>query len=221
METPNKIELTLISIDNSSTFKLPEISYGIVEENGSKVCYVYSILNKETTNNLDKTKFQKNISRLLYKLNDNIFDNETNEFKDYKTNKSDYYPENISDVSVSSVLSLYIFISLLSKVGVNKIKGVPYLPIRYNARDIAAENIDDEKVKSELKKRNNNIQQNITNKFIRTFNRLSFHLTNFKVDTYPFEVDEFITCYILSEPKFVNNDLLGELDILFNKNMKF
>ena len=58
-------------------------------------------------------KFKKNIARKLYKLNKGISDIESQEFKDYKEGNSDYYPENITDVSVSSVLSLYVFINLI------------------------------------------------------------------------------------------------------------
>lgn len=213
METPYKMEFILKSEDDDSLqFKLPEISYGIVDNNGKKECYIYSILNKENTDNEKKTKYQKTISRLLYKLNNGVMDFESDEFKDYKENKSDYYPENITDVSVSSILSLYIFVLLLNRKGIFTIKGVPYLPIRYNSRDIVADNIDDDIKKETLKNRNDTIQYNVTNKFIRLFNRMQIHFNVLEVESYPYEFDEFITCKINNIFKSNNNVLLDEID---------
>ena len=60
--------------------------------------------------------------------------------------------EDIKDVSMSFVLSLNIFISLLQKKNIEKIKVVNYLPVSYLARDIAAENSN--RVE-ELQNRNN------------------------------------------------------------------
>lgn len=121
------------------------------------MCYIYSILNKE---NLDKVsdekllKYKKKISRILYKLNKGISKIETEEFKN---NNTDYYDENITDISVSSVLSLYIFINII-KEKADMIKGVPYLPLRYISRDNALDNItDDNRIRKDISNRNINV----------------------------------------------------------------
>ena len=191
METPKKFEIKIDNNDDDKLeFLLPEISYGISDG----CCYIYSILNKENINNSpeDVKKYKKKISRLLYKINNNVMDYESDEFLEYKNGNSDYCPENISDVSVSSVLSLYIFVNML-KGKVNSIKGVPYLPLRYNSRVIAAKGSNKEE---ELLDRNDNIQYNASDKFIRTFRRVAEHTDFLNIDSYPYENDEFISCSI-------------------------
>lgn len=191
METPKKIEVKIVNNDDKSLeFLLPEISYGISDD----CCYIYSLLNKEDiSKSTDEVKkYKKKISRLLYKINNNVMDNESDEFIEYKNGNSDYYPENISDVSVSSVLSLYVFVNML-KGKVKVLKGVPYLPLRYNSRVLASKGSSRE---DELLERNNNIQYNATDKFIRTFRRVAEHTDFLNIDSYPYEVDEYITCSI-------------------------
>lgn len=218
METPFKIELSIINKDNTKlSFILPEISYGINYENGKKVCYIYSILNKE---NLDKVldedllKYKKNISRKLYKMNKGISSIESEEFNDFKNGKSDYYPENITDVSVSSVLSLYIFINLI-KDKVDEIKGVPYLPIRYLSREYASFLAPTEQRKKELQTRNNNIQANLTEKFIRTFRRVVQYIDDVSISSYPYEVDEYITCSVCKKKSSLCNEVMDSVNIKF------
>lgn len=206
METPNKLEVSIVNKkDNNLSFKLPEISYGICEENGKKVCYVYSILNKEKIDKKEEEtllKYKKRISRLLYKLNKNIEDLEE------KIND-----ENITDVSVSSVLSLYIFLSLI-KDKVDIVKGVPYLPNRYYSRDKVLELTETEEKRKKLEERNNNIQNNSTNKFIRTFRRVNKYIKNMSIDLYPYEVDGYITCsFNKSKEEKIENELLDSIGI--------
>lgn len=214
METPYKIETSIVSNDSDISFKLPEISYMIVEENGKKVCYIYSILNKESTYafNPMEEKFKKNIARKLYKLNKGISDIESQEFKDYKEGNSDYYPENITDVSVSSVLSLYVFINLI-KDKVDKIKGVPYLPIRYYSRDIAKDNCSDLERKEQLAERNQMIQTNLTDKFIRTFRRVEQHIECLNIDSYPYEIDDYLNMSLNGKKDIVNNEVIDSIKL--------
>ena len=141
METPHKIKLSINSIAYPELkYELPEISYAIVEEDGKKKCYIYSILNKEEftgkkkTVNPDTEKFKKQVKRLLYKVNSNV----------------DKYEEidNISDVSVSAVLSLDLFLNLV-KDKVDEIVAVPYLPIRFSSRYMNALDETDPEKKQE------------------------------------------------------------------------
>lgn len=200
METPNKIQFSITSKENSNlSFVLPEISYGICKEDGHKVCYIYSILNRENLDKVDDEellRYKKVISRKLYKLNSGI-----------SAIDSDY-EENIKDVSVSSVLSLYLFLNLL-KGKVDKVRGVSYLPIRYVSRDNASETLNNESRKQELKERNDNIQRNVTDKFIRTFRRVEVYMDQFSIDTYPYEIDEYINCSFKDKKKELDNEVIS------------
>ena len=199
METPYKITFTLKNEEEKHF--LPSIYYGIEEENGIKKCYIYGI---QASKKNDNNKFNKKINRLLYKINDGVED--TQEYYDYKNNKSDYYPEgNISDVTMSFLLSLNMFVTLLQSENIKEIKAVPYLPVRYNSRELAAIRNNRE----DLFERNKKIQTNLTNKFIRTFRRLEKQNNNIEVTMYPYEIDEFLTIK-LSNNKEIINKLLDE-----------
>ena len=45
--------------------------------------------------------------------------------------EDEFYPENISDVSVSAILALTVFMDSLNDMNIKNIKVVPFLPIRY------------------------------------------------------------------------------------------
>ena len=224
METPNKITIS-ISNDEGLDFPLPSISYGIhTLENGEKCCYVYSILNpklKEGT--LEEEKFRKQISRKLYKVNKGVLEQESSEYLEYREGKedNDYYPENISDISPSSLLSLTVFLTMLKDKEIEQVRGVPYLPLRYLSRSLAAQDVDDINKKESLNKRNNAIQTNITNKFIRTFRRASYHIEDMEVVSYPYEFDEFLHVELGKEKTKTNNELLNSVtDAIENRNIK-
>ncbi|MBQ9018697.1 MAG: hypothetical protein IJ097_00055 [Bacilli bacterium] len=214
METPYRIELTLKNTFNNEEveYKLPAIYYGISDN----TCYIYSLLNpkekKEVSEN--ELKYRKKINRILYKLNEGVEDIE--DYYAYKNGDSDYYPEeNITDITHSFLLSLDIFTNILRINNIKNIKAIPYLPVRYASRFISAEMIDDEEKKNKLFERNNSIQMNTTNKFIRTFRRLSYHDKNITIRSYPYEVDEFLTMSI-NKKSTTNNKILDEVE----KNIK-
>ena len=165
METPNRLELSIVKkdINKSLHFHLPSISYGISEHNGKDICYLYSIINKKNeSTNKEEQDYIKAVSRLLYKINDGVTE------------------EDIKDVSMSSVLSLSIFISLLKQKEINKIKEVLYLPVRYLSREIAAVSKEEDK-KNILLERNDYIQRNITDKFLRTIKRVIYHIEGIEI----------------------------------------
>lgn len=146
METPYVFKVSLCK--NNEIYKLPKISYAIDND----ICYIYAIQNEicEIT-----TPYQKKIKRLLYKLNDGVSALETDEYQNYK-NGDDYYPENISDVSPSTLLSLSIFFDIVKNKGYDKVKVISLLPIRYNSRLLALKKRYNEKVKNS---KLNNIEQ--------------------------------------------------------------
>ena len=125
-------------------------------------------MNKNRDNKKDK--YSKIISRLLYKLNSNITESE--EFIQYKKGVSDYYPENISDISPSFVLSLTIMMSLLQKEGITEVICVPYLKVKYLSRLLVSNNAN-----TDLQNRCDFIKKNATDKFIRTFRRVANHIS--------------------------------------------
>ncbi|MFV0274890.1 MAG: hypothetical protein ACK5HL_01450 [Bacilli bacterium] len=222
METPNKLEISLNK--QNSSFKLPSISYGILQnQNGEKECYIYSILNSNKQDNDEISKqYSKKISRQLFKLNSGIDNNESDEFIDFKNKKSNFYPENISDVSVNAVLSLSIFISLLKINKINKIKVVSYLPLRFLSREINS-NVykeENEEKYNKLNNRNEFIQSNATEKFLRTFNRVAFHMNCIDIKSMPYEYSEFMEIHLTNDNK-INNEIIKEINNkLFNYNIQ-
>lgn len=210
METPYKLTISITN-ENNIEFPLAEISYGII----NNTCYIYSIMKPKEKKDLsiEEKLFHKTINRYLYKLNKGILEQETKEFIEYKEHLIDYYPENITDVTQSFVLALTIFESLLQKENINTIKIVPFLPLRYLSRQIAANNIKDEIQKNELLKRNDRIQENATNKFIRTFRRVDYHYgSSSTILSYPYMQDEYMTISLLNKQEPLNNPILETIN---------
>lgn len=202
METPNRMEFSIVKEVDDKTFeyKLPSISYGFAPSFiGNKDCYIYSILNPKKKKDMsdEEIKFDKKVSRLLYKVNSGVeLDENDNEFTD------------ITQVSPSAVLSLITFLSLIKDEDVNEVRGVPYLPLRYLSRVLAAKDKEND-VRESLKERNNAIQRNVTDKFIRTFLRASYHLGEDNFVLSPYALDEFLH-FKFSETK-TNNNLINDV----------
>lgn len=209
METPYIIDMSICF--NGQETKLPYISYGICEEDGKKVCYIYSIMNHKVNNKSleENQELTKKVHRLLYKLNKGVYENESQEYKDYKEGKSDYYPENISDVTPSFVFAAVTFLTILQSKGIETIKVVPYLPIRYLSRGIAASNANSEEVRKQREERNKQIQTNATDKFIRTFRRAAYHMKGLEIVSYPYELDECLNMEL--HDRKINNKLLQDV----------
>lgn len=200
-------------------YELPRISYGI----SNNVCYIYAIQNKK---NIEKSselnlKFQKAIKRLLYKLDSGVFEHESSEYISYKEGKSTYYPENISDVVPSAILALSLFLKNLYDNGINQVRVVSYLPVRYNAKRVSYEKRIDfkkssltkeelEHLISDYNEEHLRIQNNLTQKLLRNFLRLQYHFSNIELDFVPFEIDE---CMYLTLGEFskTNNSILEEI----------
>lgn len=223
METPFKINFSLQKEINNrvAEYSLPSIYYAIDKD----TCYIYSIMNpkEKKEKSEEEKKYQKKMNRILYKLNNNLSLLEMKEYYDYKEGKEEYYPEgNISDITHSFVLSLSIFISLLQAQEIHNIKAVTYLPLRYDSRWMMANSQKDNEKKELLQERNNQIQTNITNKFIRTFRRLAEYNKNLEIITYPYETDEFLTMKINFKNQRIENDLLEDAnqEIVERNSMK-
>lgn len=226
METPYRIDVNLVNDidDKKVSYPLASISYGIEEKDGVKVCYIYSLMKPRTPLNMDEDSryYAKKMTRMLYKINDGIAEYENDEYFEYKEGNSKIYPEaNISDVTPSFVVSLNAFIALLQKEGIEKIYAIPNFPIRYLSRELTANSVIDEEKRYQLKQRNQNIQENITNKFIRTFRRMCFHNPDLHVTSLPYEVSEYLEMHLREKLSFINNPILKDMaDNIYNKDYR-
>ena len=228
METPYSFNAQINLFDNGkeNSYYLPSICYGI----SGDICYIYSIQNSGMF--ASNPEFEKKIKRLLYKMNENVSSHESEDFKEYKrlekqgnNMEDEFYPENISDVSVSAILALTVFMDSLNDMGIKNIKVVPFLPIRYKNKEDAYEKkyqlklkqlkVDEIKeLKQNLEEKRLLIQSNLTNKFIRDFMRLKHHFNGIDILSYPMEVDEYLSINI-NNMECHNNKLIE--NILSNK----
>ncbi len=197
LETPYYLDSKIIGYNQNGdgeSYPLPQISYGISDG----VAYLYSIKGKKRPRNENKTSFFKKIDRYLYKANDHVQD--SLEYQAYKEKKTEYYPENISDISVSALYSLTIFLKHLERNGITKLVTTSFLPLRYLAKEQALnesislfrflykeERLEQIK-KEELVQLTRDIR-NQTEKLIRTLRRLSYHFPNLEIISYPFDLD--------------------------------
>lgn len=216
-ETPYCFRPSLFGENYCDVYELPLISYGI----SGNTCYIYAI---QDCNKPYQTEYIKKIKRKLYKINKGVYEIESEEYKNYKEGKEEYYPENISDVSPSFILSLTLFLNEISKKGITNIECISYLPIRYEEKiKLLAKQSLKGKDKETINKKFlesleylKNIQSNITEKFIRCFYRMEHHFDNIKITSIPFELDDRLHIK-LSEFKYTDNEILNEL---INSNSK-
>lgn len=146
LETPYVFSSRLVkNIDGVNYYyDFPNISYGINDNN----VYIYTIQGKNRKDK-EKTKYEKNINRLLYKINDGVV--KSKEYLDYKDGNDSYYPENIIDVTHANVVALTIFLSVLEKMEYQNIIVVDYLPLRYLSKTKTLfSKIDKKKQKGEI-----------------------------------------------------------------------
>ena len=141
-------------------------------------------------------KKKLDLVKILYKVNEGVVSSE---------DEDDI--GDISKVSPSSVLSLVVFLTLLKDKDVFDVKAVPYLPLRYLSRDIVA-NEQSLESREKLLERNERIQRNVTDKFIRTFMRVAHHMDDCEVTMFPYEYDEFLH-FRLGNSFSTNNSLLN------------
>jgi len=221
VETPFCFETKLVNNDNCA-YDLPTISYGISDN----TCYIYAI---QDYNKHEKNPYYNKIKRKLYKLNSNVLESETEEYKEYKSGESEYYPENISDVSPSAILALTLFLNELEKNGINKIKVIPYLPVRFDnktrclayktlkeAKQNNLSNEEKRKLYLELVNQQMLCQSNMTEKLIRNFYRLAHHFDNIQITSIPYELDDGLHLKV-DTFEYTDNEILNEIINLNNK----
>lgn len=203
-------------------YMLPSISYGISNDE----CYIYAIQDKRKN---APSSYEKKLSRIFYGLNKDIEDENVNlESLVEKINEDgDLYiegeDENIGGVSPSSIISLTIFLSLLKSYGIDKVKVISLLPLRYNSKEDAFNKKykyelskkdltkkESEKLLLEYKREHLRIQKNLSEKFIRNFRRLEYHFNSCFISSYPMEFDEYLH-FCFSEFENSNNLLLNDI----------
>jgi hypothetical protein len=206
-ETPFMMNFELHSRDGAGRADLPSIRYAVeIDKTGEKIVYIYAIQKQKKLYNDEASQtLQKKINRQLFKLNKGVLDMESDKFKEYykkrkegKLKGDEKYPENISDVSPSAVFSLAAFIVLLKKEGIHKIKAPAFLPLRWQAH---------ERLGKEQQER---IQENMTNKFMRTFRRIMYHFSGVLILNYPKDSDGYLQIQ-LTEDESINNPILNEI----------
>lgn len=201
--------------NGENIFTLPRVSYGI--SNGE--CYIYAVQSEKKK---EFNSYDKKINRKLYKINDGVLGIGSNEYKKHMNDEKSYY-ENISEVSPSAILSLIIFLDTINKIGIEKIKVVSLLPVRYNSKELAFSkkydfelkygNLNEAELKKLLldyKKENLRIQQNLSEKMIRNFRRIEYHFDNCRITAYPMEFDEYLHMTV-KEFSLGNNEFLNEI----------
>lgn len=210
LETPYafRSRIKYLDGDNIKYYNLPNISYGIADGKA----YIYAI-----QKNKGKNEEDKKINRFLYKINKGVEDDQ--EYYDYKELErqgiDSIYPENITDITHNSVLALTVFFGILKRENITDIVVVDYLPLRYLSKresittkmslykKIYSDKEMEEKLISHKNKQDRD-QNNMTNKFIRTFNRVNYHLNNLDIISFPGEIDN--SMHLRLNDNIVEND---------------
>lgn len=191
-ETPYSIQISLT--DGNETYYFPVIRYGISND----TCYIYAIQNELESDN----DIKKKINRKLFKIGEN-FNNEE---------------DNLKDVTSSFVVSLNIFLGLLSNKGITKIEVPSILIERWLGKEkyidekgnsLERKGINSEEYVNNEKDKHISIQTNLTEKFIRTFLRVIYHHKDFSISSYPFDIDSNLH-FDICESNECNNSLLNE-----------
>ena len=206
-ETPYKLEIYLDNVDGK--YELPNIYYGIENEK----LYIYAIQNRKKAN-IENNAFQKFIKRKLYAINEGI-DIKSETFENYDIG-------NLKDVTPSFLLALNIALGIFANKDINKVIVPSILYIRWNDKEIMYDKksraIEDFDYIGEQEK-HEYIQSNLTEKLIRTFLRLNYHINNIEVENYPHELDSSLHLKV-GEIQDINNEILSETFNLASKQNK-
>jgi len=209
-ETPYKMVINSIN-ESGSIYKFPEIKFGI----DGDIVYIYAIQNKDNRTN----KYIKYMNRILYKIGEG--------FDSYEDNFDMYEEGNLRDVSASFVVALNMAISYFNSLGYSKFCAPSFLVTRWNAKRIMAERnsiknpYEDVFELYDAIDSHERLQSNLTEKFLRTFLRLTHHYDNLTVDSYPFDNHIDSNLYLSVNGELIsNNGLLNETANIVKSNNK-
>ena len=186
-----------------------EVYYGIKNNK----LYIYAIQNRKNSNTENNT-FQKNIKRKLYTINDGL-DVKKDTFENYDIG-------NLKDVTPSFLLAINIAIAIFANKNIDKVIVPSILLIRWNDKELMYDKksrVLNEFDKVSEQEKHDYIQSNLTEKLIRTFLRLSYHVEGIEIENYPFELDSSLQLK-LGDIKNFNNELLSETFSMANKQTK-
>lgn len=161
----------------------------------------------------------------LFKIS---FQNEDESFDlpsiSYGISNDECYIYNIQNSKESeSLISLSIFLDILNKYGIEKVKVVSLLPVRYNSKEQAFtkkyeyelknKELSDKELKKlllEYKKENLKNQKISSEIMIENFRNLEQQFNNCIITAYPMEFDEYLHMNVRQFTK-TNNDFLNEI----------
>lgn len=194
-ETPYQMIIRVIN-DSGDEYIFPRIKLGVSNDK----LYIYAIQNNlEDINRADS--FFKKVNRILYKTGEGFnLDESENE-------------EKLKDVTSSFLVSLNMCISYFNCKGYSSIVVPSFLIERWNAKSIANllkvkyKKLDDTS-SNKLSLEQEYIQNNLTNKLIRTFLRLGCHNNNIEIISLPYEMDSNLHININNNEFCCNNLLL-------------
>lgn len=200
---------------NRPHYTLPVIRYGIYESNGKKICRIGSIQNKNSEYDEDN-KIKKRVNREKYKVN-----KEVNEAELLK-------------VEPNSILAISLFINILHQEEITDIEipGMYVLDYAYHEKrnkiilDKFEKRWNNEKEKERFPelykqdleymnknyKKQNLISEIKTERFIRIFQRILYHFSKGKINSYPGDVDNLlhINIPVVKNKDDINGDILKE-----------
>ena len=208
-ETPYALYVT--SMNGDLYYNFPVVRFGIYDD----TAYVYAVQQLMESDGIpEEERYKKKIHRKLFKVNENF---EKEDEIDNITN-----PENLTGINPSALVSLSILFSKLEDLGIKKIEVPLFLTVRYNAKEISFlvrkdilrrrgySEEDIENTFNDLTIKHEEIQRNLSDKFLRNIRRLEYSFNNIEVVSYPMELDTK-THINLSEYEYSNNPLLKEL----------
>lgn len=188
-ETPYEMDCKFTDYENE--YYLPSVFLGISDSKA----YLYAIQNKYKNESL----FSKKINRALYKVNDG-----------FDVNYESRFEESLKDITPSFVMSSNILMGLLKDNNILELITSSMLLVRYDNK-VMSTHYDEEKT--------NLVQNNMTQKLIRTILRAVHHHTGADVVFYPTDVDFDLHVKITLEDT-CNNELLRQTYNLNKMNNK-
>lgn len=177
-ETPYQFNLEAYSSDGDC-YMFPSIKFGISD---NKV-YVYAVQNSATNIN---SLLTKKINRKLYKVGEG--------FNAKEDNYEIFSDGNLKDITPSFLVVINVFVSYFYQIGITDLVISSILLERWNSKKIANNLryqkgfIDKDKFE-ELESEQDRIQDNLTQKLLRSFMRLAYHYPGINVNSYPFDKD--------------------------------
>ena len=206
-ETPNSLKISVIEPETNERYTFPLVRYGI-EDNK---CYIYAVQKNKRYD--EENKFKKKVNRRLFQIGEK-FDTKNDTYENYGEG-------NLKDVSASFVVASNIALGLLASKGITDIVVPSILIERWNAKETGIivkskrEENSQEYIDSN-KEEHNKIQNNLTEKLLRTFLRIVSHNKTFNVTAYPFDIDSSLHIKT-SEELDCNNTLLNETFLIGEK----